>query len=657
MIGSFEVALAEETPLGVVSGEVIRMWAEKVPDIDERLDKFLNESKPCRSTPGIGYVKVGNEAIPVKAQQLAIIVATSKCKFEHRFSLKEASDRLVRAGIKISKPGLNMAMDRVMDALGIADLATDRKVIEVTCLADLEAATAAETKRLAKKVANGRMTKEEFDKQRGISPEEPKKPCIEPSPESSSEPSPEPTNVYSDEVDDDFAGREIIYQPTPKQAEFHAASERIVLYGGAAGGGKSFALLFDVIRFAHVPRYRAVIIRRTMPELTELIETSKEYYPKLFPGAKWVTQKNWWRMPSGAIIEFGYLEHMAQDKLRYQGQQYHYIGFDELGQWPTAEGFNYLKSRNRNPPIDPMTGKKIPLQIRATSNPGARWVKEMFIDVAEPGTTFYDRAGISHKFIPASLLDNPYLDDDYRQMLESLPDIERRQLLYGDWNATDTAAFPDFRDEIHIIEPFEIPKWWNRVCGMDYGYKDPATAVWYSINPDTGQKIVYQEYAVSGRTGTEYGKDIRDAEQEEVIPIDHVIDWQVFARTGYTGPTIGEQIRQFVPVRQADKNRVAGNVQIHEHLRIDPKTGQPGLVFFSTCTGIIGQLHAAQIDENNPDDIDQHRIGDGNVKHHWDLYDSLRYGLMARPSRLNRLAEARASKEQSRWNQINDYFS
>lgn len=647
----FEVALAELTPLGVVSGEVIRLWAERVPDLNERVNKFLNNTKPCRSTPGVGYVKVGNEAIPVRAQQLALIVALSKTKFEKRFSFQEAADHLVKAGITVTRAGVAIAVMRVADALGVTELITDRKVIEVTSLADIQKAAQSEILSMAKKVAKGKMSKDEFDRQRGKS----KKPKKEPAKESHQESSPEPTNVYAD--DDEFSGREIIYKPTAKQEEFHSASETVVLYGGAAGGGKSFALLFDAIRYAHVPRYRAVIIRRTMPELTELIETSKEYYPKLFPGAKFITQKNWWRMPSGAIIEFGYLEHVSSDKLRYQGQQYHYIAFDELGQWSSPEGFNYLKSRLRNAPTDPMTGEKIPLQIRATSNPGARWVKEMFIDAAPPNTTFYDRAGVSHKFIPASLLDNPHLDDNYRQMLESLPEIERRQLLYGDWNATDSAAFPDFRDEIHVVEPFDIPKWWNRVCGMDYGYKDPATAIWYAINPDNGQKIVYQEYSQSGRTGSEYGRDVVKMEEEEVIPIDHVIDWQVFARTGYTGPTIGEQIRLAgIMVRQADKNRVAGNVQIHEHLRIDPKTGQPGIVFFNTCTGIINQLHAAQVDENNPDDIDQKRVGESH-KHHWDLYDSLRYSLMARPSRLNRLAEAASIKQETRWNTVNEYFS
>ncbi|WMX18588.1 terminase large subunit [Aeromonas phage 1233] len=629
-----------ETPLGFMSGEVIRMWVKAVPDIADRYNKLLTEVRPCRGTPPAGYIRRKGEAHPVASQQHALIVAVSKYCFEKRFSLQESVDLLAVAGISLSRQGFVKASQRILDYFGVADLVPKRGAVVVETLQDAERVVRQKRQQAAKKVLKGEATLEEAVG----------KPAESPPQES---PKPEPT--VEEPQDDEFSGREVIYEPTPKQALFHAASEKIVLYGGAAGGGKSFALLFDVLSFAHVPRYRAVIIRRTMPELTELIETSKEFYPKLFPGAKYNTQKNFWRFPSGAIVEFGYLEHPA-DKLRYQGQQYQYIAFDELGQWPDAEGWNYLKSRLRKPPIDPYTGKPIPTQMRATSNPGARWVKEMFIDAAEPGTTFYDRAGVSHKFIPATLLDNPHLDQDYRLMLESLPELERRQLLYGDWNATNTSAFPEFRPEIHVVEPFDIPLWWNRVCGMDYGYKDPATAVWYAINPETGQKIVYREYAMSGRTGIEYAKDIKELEESEVIPIDHVIDWQIFAKTGYTGPTIGEQIRMAgICIRQADKNRVSGNVQIHEHLRIDPKTDQPGIVFFSTCPGIINQLQSAQIDEKNPDDIDQKRVGEDS-KHHWDLYDSLRYGLMARPTLVNRAVQFQQVKQVSRWNQVSTYF-
>lgn len=668
-MANFEKDLAlYESILGTVSGETLRLWNNKVPDLNERYTKLVEEpiSYRGRYVP-LGYTKSGKgAATPVKAHILALIIAMAKVKFEKRYSLSEAVTLLSQVGLKVSKPGLLKVFPRYSGALGLTEHIPDKdiKVVEIKSLADAEKLVQRERKNFAKKAHkegwSGEQVKEELNKnkKKGVS--------------RSSKKTERTIESKEEMISEEFKGREIAYEPTAKQTLFHAASEKIVLYGGAAGGGKSYALIFDAIRYAHVPRYRALIIRRTMPELMELIETSKEFYPKLFPGSKFNTQKNMWRFPSGAILEFGYLE-KPNDKLRYQGQQYQYIAFDELGQWKDAEGWNYLKSRLRKPPIDPMTGKPIPCLMRATSNPGASWVKEMFIDAAPENTTFYDRAGVSHRFIPATLFDNPHLDADYRQMLESLPEMERKQLLYGDWNATDKAAFPEFRPEgtyehqmdgtkvctcsPHVIEPFDIPNYWNRVGGMDYGYRDPATAVWYAINPMNGQKIVYREYSETGKTGAVYGKEIVEIEKEEVLPIDHPLDWSVFNKTGHTGPTVGEEIRLAgLHVRPADKNRIGGKVQIHEHLRPMEGSNTPGLVIFNTCPKLIQQLKAAEIKESEPDDIDQTRVGETH-KHHWDLYDSLRYGLMARPTRTNRAVQYRQSKQQSRWNRVNRYFS
>ena len=113
------------------------------------------------------------------------------------------------------------------------------------------------------------------------------------------------------------------------QEDFLAAGETDVLYGGAAGGGKSYAMLVDPLRFAHRPAHRGLIIRRSMPELRELIDKSRELYPKAFPGCKYKEVEKLWNFPSGAKIEFGFLERDA-DVYRYQGQAYSWIGFDEI---------------------------------------------------------------------------------------------------------------------------------------------------------------------------------------------------------------------------------------------------------------------------------------------------------------------------------------
>ena len=136
----------------------------------------------------------------------------------------------------------------------------------------------------------------------------------------------------------------VVFHPNDgPQTEFLAAGEKDVLYGGAAGGGKSYAMLVDPLRYAHKSAHRALILRRSMPELRELIDKSRELYPKAFPGCKFREVEKLWNFPSGAKIEFGFLERDA-DVYRYQGQAYSWIGFDEITHLPTEFGWNYLAS-------------------------------------------------------------------------------------------------------------------------------------------------------------------------------------------------------------------------------------------------------------------------------------------------------------------------
>ena len=179
--------------------------------------------------------------------------------------------------------------------------------------------------------------------------------------------------------------KEVVFSPNAgPQTEFLAASEREVLYGGAAGGGKSFGLLADPMRYFDNPNFSGLILRRTNDELRELIWKSQELYLKAFKGAKWGEKKSQWTFPSGAKLWFSYLDR-DQDVLRYQGQSFSYIAVDELTQYPSEFCWNYLRSRLRT------TDTTLPIHMRATTNPGGighGWVKRAFIDPSPANTKF-----------------------------------------------------------------------------------------------------------------------------------------------------------------------------------------------------------------------------------------------------------------------------
>ena len=415
------------------------------------------------------------------------------------------------------------------------------------------------------------------------------------------------------------------------QEDFLASGETDVLYGGSAGGGKSYAMIVDPLRYAHRPAHRALILRRSMPELRELIDKSRELYPKAFKGAKFREVEKVWNFPSGAKIEFGFLERDA-DVYRYQGQAYSWIGFDEITHLPTEYSWNYLASRLRT------TDPEIVPYMRCTANPGgvgASWVKKRYISPSPPNEAFKGQDGLTRKFIPARLQDNPFLamDGRYEQMLMSLPPTQRRQLLEGNWDVAEGAAFTEFNLEMHVIPPFDIPIHWERIKGIDYGYASESACIWGALDNSDGTLIIYRELYAKNLLGTELAQMLTNMELEDPYSIAGVLDTACWNRTGTTGPTVGETlVKAGHKLRRADKNRIQGKIQIHEYLKSRPN-GRPKIQIFNTCPNLIRELQSIPLSKNNPEDVDTH--ADDHA------YDALRYLIMSRPRIIDPLSRMR----------------
>jgi len=452
------------------------------------------------------------------------------------------------------------------------------------------------------------------------------------------------TPISTPDIEVEQVQREVIFEPNPgPQTDFLASTEQEVLYGGSAGGGKSYAMVADPVRYLNNPNARMLLVRRSTEELRELISVSKQLYPKAIPGIKFMERDKTWVAPSGATLWMSYLDR-DDDVMRYQGQAFNWIGFDELTQWPTPYPWNYMRSRLRT-----TKASGLPLYMRATSNPGGpghQWVKKTFIDPETPNKSFWatdsDTGEIiswpkghtkegeplfKRRFIPANLFDNPYLADDgmYEANLLSLPEHQRRQLLEGDWDINEGAAFPEFNRKIHVVEPFDIPNNWPKFRACDYGYGSYTGVVWIAVAPDE-QLIVYREMYVSKVLATDLADMILETESEEKIRYG-VLDSSLWHKRGDTGPSLAEQMIvrgcRWRPADRSKGSRVAGKNELHRRLQIDEFTEEPRMVIFDSCKNLISQLPAIPLDKNNPEDVD--------TKSEDHLYDALRYGVMTRP--------------------------
>ena len=441
--------------------------------------------------------------------------------------------------------------------------------------------------------------------------------------------------------------RAVLWSPHPRQRAFLSRGEFEVLYGGAAGGGKSDALIADAVRQGHKGNYRALLLRRTFPELTEILDRTRRLYPKIFPGAEYKATEHTWVLPSGARLRLGHCQH--EDSIyQYQGDEFHYVGVDEAGRL-TPKQYLYIFSRLRSvdPDIRPL--------FRATSNPGGpchSFLKSRFkIGNIAPETTIYEEflntetgevMKVSRAFVPATVYDNPTLmkaDPAYIQRLLQLPEIEKQRLLYGDWSAFAGQFFHELNPEVHGCEDFLIPAEWEVFRVFDWGYAKPWACLFIAVDFD-GNLWVFREIYGSRekeespdegvrQTATEVGRRIK-AEERELKRKVHLgpADPSIWSKRPQKDGTLGISVADEMAAEQvhwikADNNRKQGWHQVHTRLSTDDE-GKPGLYIFKSCKHLWRTLPLLQEHHLDPDDI-IHK----NAEDH--LPDALRYGCMHRP--------------------------
>ena len=442
----------------------------------------------------------------------------------------------------------------------------------------------------------------------------------------------------------------ITYVPTEKQRMFHASPANEVLYGGAAGGGKTKALVMDALfRCLRYPGTMAAVFRRTYRELEDTdIKEALASYPKQI--AKYNAGRHEFALVNGSKVIFRHCENAA-DRFNYSGIEIQFLYFDELTSFE-KEIYDFLKTRLRAAKALGVT----PI-VRSASNPGNighGWVKALFVDVGPYMTiqtqTIYSEAlrrerKIRTQYIPALAMENPHITEDYLFELEQKPEALRRALLNGDWDSFEGQVFTEFRDDpahyadqigTHVIDPFEIPLWWPRYMSFDFGYSRPFSVGWWAVDPD-GRVYRYKEWygCKPGQPNTgleltprQIAEGIVAREEDERrdnLTVQRICDPACFDRS--RGDSVADQMRPEtgrpgVVFRGGDHTRMPGLMQVHERLRFR-EDGRPMLYVFSTCRDWLRTVPALPYDPIRTEDVDS------KAEDH--AYDEMRYFLMDRP--------------------------
>jgi terminase large subunit-like protein len=446
----------------------------------------------------------------------------------------------------------------------------------------------------------------------------------------------------------------------PKQMRVLKSKANEILFGGAAGPGKSFlGRALAIILCFEIPGFQAALFRRTYRELNDTHMEGPGSFPAILAGAQneglCRIVKDEIRFANGSRISLNHCQY-EHNVTSYQGAEFHLLQIDELTHW-TSYMYTYLRTRCRlgNLQIPDKYIGKLPL-IVSTSNPGGighNWVKDFF----EPDKPFVIRrmtgkgeGGMLRQFIPATIADNPDTlrnDPSYVDKLEGVGDPQTaRALLEGDWDVVSDAMFgTSWKKTLHVIDPFAIPKGWDLWRGADDGFSKPACILWFARDPIKDRTYAIREVYRSGMLPEEMGREA--LEGDKTIPIREtdgtfsnnmyeltgLIDPASFADTGTGSPARGNAMNQMgCNWREAEKypgSRVQGVQHVHRMLAIQ-KDGLPKLQIFNNCIQLCRALPTAPRDRKNPEDIDD----EFEIDH---AIDALRYGLQWRDYSFKRI--------------------
>ena len=410
------------------------------------------------------------------------------------------------------------------------------------------------------------------------------------------------------------------YKPFPRQAEFHESNAKYRLFGGAAGPGKTKALLWEAIFQAnHYAGVHTLLLRRTFPELEESLLREFRQVPRELYGGNYNETKHVVTWPNGSTTRFGHCQNET-DVYQYQGAEYLFIGIDELTMF-TLKMWQYLTSRNRCP-----IAGTLPNMAGATNpgNIGHAWVKAFWID-KKPADSMEESFRYNpseYEFIRARITDNPIYASDasYLATLNALPKQLREAFLEGNWEIFAGQYFDVFTDASTVENP-EIKPWWQKWISADWGFAHPSAVYWHAID-ENERVITYRELHATGLGERELAEKIAAMNGTDKIESFFLSPDAFAKRTSQN--TIAEEIGAVMHAHKlpypapADSDRIGGARLLHAML----KSGYGKIS--RSCVKLIECLPNLIHDEDNLEDVLKVDAGPGQLGD--DCYDALRYG-------------------------------